>query len=111
MTSDPSSSAAAAAPAPPPALLLRDTHLSTPEAGLLSRGGYFLLFRDHTAARQNDSTTSLVAVPVEEWHTFRPPLRHAVPTLEEAEAAMEARARGGAGGAESPRRTRGSPPC
>ena len=99
-TSDPSSSAPPPAAAPPPHSL-RDTHVSTPEAGLLSRGGYFLLFRDDTgaAARPNGSTTSnLVAVPVEEWHTFRPPLRHAVPTLEEAEAAMEARARGGAGG-------------
>ena len=96
---EPSSSSAAPppAPAPPSSSALRDTHVSTPEAGLLSRGGYFLLFRvdvNSSSARQDGSTTTtnLVAVPVEEWHTFRPPLRHAVPTLEEAEAAMEARA-------------------
>ena len=95
---DPSSSSAAPPPAPAPSSsALRDSHVSTPEAGLLSRGGYFLLFRvdvNSSSARQDGSTTTtnLVAVPVEEWHTFRPPLRHAVPTLEEAEAAMEARA-------------------
>ena len=95
---EPSSSSAAPppAPAPPSSSALRDTHVSTPEAGLLSRGGYFLLFRDDvnssSARGDGSTTTNLVAVPVEEWHTFRPPLRHAVPTLEEAEAAMEARA-------------------
>jgi len=64
----------------------RPSHISSAE-GIPGGGGagYFVLVRDGTG---------FTAWPVAAWHTFRPPRAHAVPTLEEAEAAMERRARG-----------------
>jgi len=102
---DPAAGAAAAgggvaAPPAPPALgdptapwALEDapgrpTHVSSAEGMPGGGAGYFVLVRDGVGG------AGYTAWPVGGWHTFRPPRRHAVPSLEEAEAAMDRRMKG-----------------